>query len=110
VGSPRTMRAHWALHELAIPYEINPILSRSGETQTPQYTLINSRQKIPLLQDGDFTIAESGAIVSYLAETYGNEDQSLISVGQRQRGRLHEWNFFYSDGVGCYFTVPHAAA
>ena len=48
-------------------------LARSGETQTLQYSLIIPRQKIPLLQDGDFTIAESGAIISYLAETYGKE-------------------------------------
>ena len=61
VGTPRTLRAHWALHELGLRYTSRPILPRSGETKTPEYTALNPRQKIPLLQDGDFTIGESAA-------------------------------------------------
>jgi glutathione S-transferase len=105
------MRAHWALHELDIPYETKPILSRSGETQTPQYSQINPRQKIPLLQDGDFTIAESCAIVSYLAETYGKRDRPLIPCDGRQRARLHEWNYFISmelDATALYPMRRHS--
>jgi glutathione S-transferase len=30
-----------------------PILPRSGETKTPEYTVLNVRQKIPLLVDGE---------------------------------------------------------
>jgi glutathione S-transferase len=111
VGTPRTMRVHWALHELAIPYETKPILARSGETQTSQYSLINPRQKIPLLQDGDFTIAESSAIVCYLAETYGNSDRRLIPHGERQRARLHEWNYFIAmelDATSLYPIRRHS--
>ena len=62
VGTIRTLRAHWALHELGLDYESRPILARSGETKTQEYTRLNPRQKIPLLQDGDFKIAESPAI------------------------------------------------
>ena len=36
VGTSRTIRAHWALHELDLPYESRPILPRSGETKTPE--------------------------------------------------------------------------
>ena len=57
VGTSRTLRAHWALHELGLDYESKPILARSGETKTQEYTRLNPRQKIPLLQDGDFKIA-----------------------------------------------------
>ena len=56
VGTIRTLRAHWALHELGLDYESRPILARSGETKTQEYTRLNPRQKIPLLQDGDFKI------------------------------------------------------
>jgi glutathione S-transferase len=111
VGTPRSMRVHWALHELSIPYETKPIRARSGETQTPQYSLLNPRQKIPLLQDGDFTVAESPAIVSYLAETYGNEDKRLIPSDERQRARLHEWNFFIAmelDATSLYPLRRHS--
>ena len=70
-GSSRALRAHWMLHELELPYESRPIGSRSGETLTPEYTLLNPSQKIPTLHDGDFVLSESAAIVNYLATVYG---------------------------------------
>src|SRR5512141_2577802 len=70
-GSSRTMRAHWMLSELELPYESRPIGSRTGETQTPEYTGLNPSQKMPTLQDGDFVLSESAAIVNYLAVAYG---------------------------------------
>ena len=36
VGTSRTVRAHWAMHELELKYECRPILPRSGETKTPR--------------------------------------------------------------------------
>ena len=38
VGTGRTIRAHWALRELGLDYVCKPILARSGETTTPEYT------------------------------------------------------------------------
>src|SRR4029453_2919041 len=72
----RTLRAVWALHELSLDYVAHPILPRTGETKTPEFTRINPRQKIPVLQDGDFTIAESPAIIASLSDTYGTDDTS----------------------------------
>ena len=61
VGTSRTVRAHWAMAELGLAYETRAIGARTGETQTAEYTALNPRQKIPLLQDGDFCIGESAA-------------------------------------------------
>jgi glutathione S-transferase len=36
VGTDRTVRAHWALHELGLRYDMRPVLPRSGETKTPE--------------------------------------------------------------------------
>ena len=58
-GTSRTIRAHWAMHELGLAYERRPIQARSGETKTPEYTTLNPRQKMPLLQDGDFASARA---------------------------------------------------
>ena len=93
VGTGRTMRAHWALHELSLDYEKRPILPRTGETKTPEYTKVNPRQKIPTLQDGDFTIAESPAIVAYLSNTYGTATNALVPDDARDRARWLEWCF-----------------
>ena len=93
-GTPRTMRAHWILHELGLSYERRPFGPRSGETQTVEFTKLNPRQKIPVLQDGDFTLAESAAIVTYLADTYGTS-QDLVPqpAGTRERALYYQWCF-----------------
>ena len=69
---------------------LHPILPRTGETQTAEFTRINPRQKIPVLQDGDFTIAESPAIVAYLSDTYGTGGKRLVPRDPRQRAT--GWN------------------
>ena len=94
VGTPRTMRAHWMLHELDLAYESRPIGSRTGETQTPEYTRLNPSQKIPVLQDGDFVLSESAAIVNYLAQTYGASRNLSLPANTKERARYDQWCFF----------------
>src|SRR5512134_1826199 len=86
-GSSRTMRANWMLQELELPYEHRPIRSRGGETLTPEYTRLNPSQKIPTLQDGDFVLTESAAIVSYLGATYGASRNLSPPTAARERAR-----------------------
>ena len=110
VGTPRTLRAHWALHELGLSYKRRPILPRSGETKTPEFTALNPRQKIPLLQDGDFTIGESAAIVAYLARKYPGRDGTLVPQEMNRQARWLEWCFFITgelDATTLYVIRRH---
>jgi glutathione S-transferase len=112
VGTSRTLRAHWALHELGLDYECRPILPRTGETQTREYTELNPRQKIPLLQDGDFKIAESPAIAAYLSDTYGTRENALIPTEPRQYATWLEWCFHAAtelDATSLYVMRRHGA-
>ena len=93
-STSRTLRAHWALAELGLDYEHRPIGPRTGETQTDEFTRLNPRQKIPLLQDGDLVLAESAAIVNYLAERYGGPDGPMPAAGGEARARYDQWAFF----------------
>jgi len=110
VGTSRTLRAHWALHELGLHYERRPILPRTGETKTPEYTVLNPRQKIPLLQDGDFKIAESPAIAAYLSNTYGTRENALIPTDPREQATWLEWCFYVAtelDATSLYVMRRH---
>jgi glutathione S-transferase len=110
VGTSRTVRAHWALHELDLDYECRAILPRTGETQTAEYTKLNPRQKIPLLQDGDFKIAESSAIAPYLSNTYGTRENALIPTNPREHATLLEWCFYVAtelDATSLYVMRRH---
>ena len=112
VGTSRTIRAHWALHELGLAYTTRPIQARSGETKTDEYTSLNPRQKVPLLQDQDFTIGESAAIVAYLSRTYSTPERSLIPEQPRQYAAWLEWCFFIVaelDSTSLYVMRRHRA-
>ncbi len=93
-STSRTLRAHWALAELGLDYEHRPIGPRTGETQREEFTRLNPRQKIPLLQDGELALAESAAIVNYLAETYGEPVGLIPAAGTEARARYDQWAFF----------------
>jgi glutathione S-transferase len=112
VGTSRTLRAHWALHELGLAYQCRPILPRTGETKTAEFSTLNPRQKIPLLQDGDFAIAESPAIAAYLSDTYGSAETALIPAASRERATWLEWCFYVMtelDATSLYVMRRHGA-
>ncbi len=110
VGTTRTIRAHWAHHKLGLSYNSRPILPRSGETKTPEYTALNARQKIPLLQDKDLTIGESAAIVAYLAQKYRKAGASLVPENSDLYAKWLEWCFFIVtelDSTSLYVMRRH---
>jgi glutathione S-transferase len=93
-GSSRPLRALWMLHELGLPYEHRPIRSRTGETLTPEYARLNPSQKIPTLQDGEFVLTESAAIVGYLGARYGAALGLAPPAPPQERARYDQWCFF----------------
>jgi glutathione S-transferase len=113
VGTPRTIRAHWALHELGLRYQTRAIGPRGGGIQTSEYAALNPRQKIPLLQDGKFTIGESGAIVAYLSRAYLTKQNSLFPATRRGFAAWLEWCFYIVtelDSASLYVMRRHSAA
>lgn len=112
VGTARTLRAHWMLHELGLEYVTRPVGSRTGETKTAAFSELNPRQKIPLLQDGEITLAESAAIVTYLAETYGESLELIPPRLSAERAAYFEWSFFVMtelDAHTLYIIRKHTA-
>ncbi|MCA8927124.1 MAG: glutathione S-transferase family protein [Alphaproteobacteria bacterium] len=108
--SSRALRVHWALIELGLAYRSVPIQSRSGETETPEYGRLNPRRKIPTFRDGDLVLTESAAIVTYLAETYGTPERSLIPTAQPMRAKYFEWLSFVAmelDATALYVLRRH---
>jgi glutathione S-transferase len=110
IGTSRTIRPHWALQELDLDYEIRPILPRTGDTQTAEFTALSARQKIPLLQDNGLVLTESAAIVTYLSDAYGQPHNRLLPTDVRERARCLEWCFFVIselDATSLYVMRRH---
>jgi glutathione S-transferase len=72
LNNSRSQRVLWMLEELELPYEIVKY-ERDPKTMLAPASLRNIHPlgKSPVITDGDATLAESGAILEYLVETYG---------------------------------------
>ena len=86
-ATSRTMRAHWAAHELGLDYEAELIGSRTGATQKPEFLALNPKEKIPVLLHDDLVLTESGAIVNYLGRIGGG----LLPATDADWARYEEW-------------------
>jgi glutathione S-transferase len=73
LNNSRSQRVLWLLEELELPYEIVKY-ERDAATMLapPELRKVHPLGKSPVITDGDATLAESGAILEYLVETYGN--------------------------------------
>lgn len=69
----RSQRVLWLLEELELPYEM-VTYERDPQTLLAPDSLkkVHPLGKSPVITDGEATLAESGAILEYLVETYGN--------------------------------------
>ena len=68
----RSQRVLWLLEELGLAYEVKRY-ARDPKTMLapPELAAVHPLGKSPVITDGKVTVAESGAIVEYLLDTYG---------------------------------------
>jgi len=99
----RSQRVLWLLEELGTPYEIK-LYKRDPRTRLAPAELkgVHPLGKSPVITDGDIVVAESGAILEYLAEKYGKlaggEAAELLAVpGTPEHLQLRFW-MHYAEG------------
>ena len=68
----RAVKIAWLLEELGLSYDIEKYFVGDKALRTPEYYKIHPMGRIPVLEDGNVRIYESGAIVQYLLAKYGN--------------------------------------
>jgi len=73
LNNSRSQRILWLLEELGIPYELVKYQRMEGiPLAPPELKQVHPLGKSPVIEDGNRTIAESGAIIEYVIDTYGN--------------------------------------
>lgn len=73
-----------------------------GEHKKPAYLAINPSGQVPTLEDGDFRLTESSAILKYLAEKSGSR---AYPTDVKQRARVNEMMDWFNTGFSrdfCY--------
>jgi len=73
LNNSRSQRVLWLLEELGVEYEIQRY-QRDAKTMLapPELLSVHPLGKSPVLTDDDVTVAESGAIIEYLLDKYGD--------------------------------------
>lgn len=85
--SSNVMKVLWVLGELDLPFERIDVGGAFGKTATPEYRAMNPTGLVPTLQEGDFTLWESNAIVRYLAR----EAPGLLPAEAHAKARVDQW-------------------
>lgn len=78
----------WYIKELDVDAEIVNLDMAAKEHKDAKYLALNPFGKVPAMEDGDLKLAESGAILLYLAEKYGG------LTTPEQRARANQWILF----------------
>lgn len=68
----RAGRIVWLLEELELPYELNRMDFHPKDLKSNAHRARHPLGRVPVLEDGDVTIYESGAIVEYILERHKN--------------------------------------
>src|SRR5687768_7988252 len=89
VGETKDLRAQWALEETGLPYRVHALDHTAGELDSDAYGRISPFHQAPVIEDDGFVVAESGAVVLYLAEKAG----TLIPGDVQGRTRVVQWCF-----------------
>lgn len=86
--SPNTRKAHTVAIHLELPLELRFVDVQQGEQYAPEYLQLNPTSRTPVLQDGQWTIWESTAIMQYLASQVPN---SLWPDDVKSRAEIMRW-------------------
>ena len=103
----RAQRILWMLEELSLEYEV-VVYKRNQKTNLadPALLKIHPLGRSPVLTDGDLTLAESGAIIEYLGNTYG--DGALVPQDPDSLRNYRYWLHF-AEGTMMPFLVVKKA-
>jgi glutathione S-transferase len=86
-GLARDMRVRWALEEVGQPYDVR--LVSFAEMKQPAYRALHPFGQIPVYQEGDLVLFESGAIILHLAQHHAG----LLPEDASARARAITWMF-----------------
>lgn len=92
-GLVRDLRVRWALEEAGLPYEQR--LIGPSDQASPEYLRQQPFGQVPVYQEDDLTLFESGAIVLHIAR----RSESLMPTSPAARARVAAWAFAALNSV-----------
>lgn len=93
----RSCRVRWILEELGIAYELETLSFGDGSMRTPEYLAINPMGRVPSFDDDGVIFFESGAILEYILEKWG-DGRLAPTPATPERALYLQW-FFWSEAT-----------
>lgn len=97
-GQVRDVRVRWALEEAGLSYSTR--LLEPGENRGSLYRARQPFGQVPLLEEDDLVLFESGAIVLYIAE----RSEALLPKDPKARARATAWVIAALNSVEPFLT------
>ncbi|KAK3404943.1 glutathione S-transferase F9 [Eucalyptus grandis] len=88
---PSPKRALVCLIEKGVEFETVGVDLFKGEHKAPEYLKLQPFRSLPVVQDGDYTLFESRAIIRYYAEKYKDQRTELLGKTIEERGLVEQW-------------------
>jgi len=87
--SPNCQKVVALSHEVGLPLELVAVDLFKGGSRAPALLAKNPNGKVPILEDGDFVLWESNAMLGYLAAKAGRTDLAPTAI--RERAEVDRW-------------------
>ena len=87
--SPRAFKVLAVAEHLGLDYETKFVDLGKGAQSTPEFAALNPNKRMPVMEDGDFVLWESGAIMQYLA--LKKPEAGLLSTEPRRLADVTRW-------------------
>jgi GSH-dependent disulfide-bond oxidoreductase len=109
--TPNGHKIHIMLEETGTPYRVIPVDIGAGDQFKPEFLKISPNNKMPAMVDPDgpegkgkpFALAESGAMLFYLASKTGK----FLPRGLRERWQAMQWVMFQMGHIGPMLGQAH---
>jgi glutathione S-transferase len=96
VAASRTFRNIWALKELGLPFEHDPIAYTDKALKAPPYKDFNPNGRVPFIVVDGMPLFESLAINQYLADKFGGE---IAGTNADERAQISQWSLWAATSV-----------
>src|SRR6185503_16570220 len=96
--TPNARKVRGVVYELGINPEFVIVNILQGGARTPEFLAKNPNGQMPVLEDGDFVLWESNAIMGYLAALH--PEKNLLPTSPRGHAEVDQWQCWQLSRLG----------
>lgn len=98
-GSPPSRAVLMVKELLGLDMDIREVNTIAGDQFKPEFLAKNPLHTIPLIEDGDFILADSHAIITYLVTRYGAEKRSQLYPNEYCSRAIIDQRMYFENSI-----------